>query len=215
MSWKSCCIGVMAINLVVQTGSGGAQTEQAVKEPEAKAESKEVESKIKFFQLRHAQPSAIAQLLAIRRQRETTVVQSPGGNAFAEVRDVALLPENVHVAFEDSKRMLFVRGPVEAIRAIEKLVQALDVSADKLKQQRWENARIFPVRHGDAGSTQAVLSQLGFTTQFVTLGSANLIVASDAEEEEAEQIQEVIGALDEAAEATTTTVDPTTTPRGR
>jgi type II secretory pathway component GspD/PulD (secretin) len=208
MAWKTCCLGLITISLVVHSGDAVAQTEQPVKEADTSAEAKRVERRLQVFELKHCQPSDFAQLLAIRRQRELRIVESPGG-ALTEVREIAMLPENLNVAFEDRKRLLFVRGTAKGIQAIEKLVKTLDAPPDKLGKQTWEEVHLFPVRHAEAGSIQAVLSQLGFTTHAASLGKASLIVVLQAEDEDLEQIQEVIAKLDQA-EAATTTVETTT-----
>jgi hypothetical protein len=227
MSWKLCLCGLVMTSLLGRVEFVVAQekqTEEKVVEEttatteveEAKAEPKKVPRKLKVFELKNCQPSQFVQLLTLPSQQQVVgggiTSDGRGATIVAQYRAYQALPENVNVAVNDEKRLLFVRAPAERIKEVEKLVKAFDVAGDKLKKQTFGKIHLIPLRGSTADQVHSILSELGMQTQAVQLGEASIVVVSDSGEEELEQIEEVIAQLESAeSEAKTTETEATTT----
>jgi hypothetical protein len=179
---------------------------------ETKPEAKKVPRKLMVFELKNCQPSQLVQLLTFPTQQIVHTADRQTGTVIAQYRGYQSLPENVNVAVNDEKKLLFVRAPTERMKEIEKLVKAFDVAGSKLKKQTFGKIHLIPLRGGTADQVHSVLSELGMQTQAVQLGEASIVVVSESDEEELAQIEEVIAKLDNAeSEATTTETTTTTT----
>ena len=161
--------------------------------------------KIKTFELKHANPSELAQFISYRTQATTGGLPSAGFGAAPAggFGQASMPPQAPNVAFDDERRLLIVRGTSGEISRIEKLVRALDVSAEKIEKQSFGNVHLIPLRNSEAVQIQSVLSQLGVSTNAVQLGKASVIVVHDAENDEAEQIEELIAMLDKPGKRST------------
>lgn len=203
-TWTTRTIG-LAVLTGLLAGAGGArgqdqqsnqptgQNTQAAEKTEAA--KKEEPRELRIVELEHRRPQEIIQLLNLRNtaQRNQNPAQGAGPTAtFFRGR-----PQNLAIASQENRGLLFLRGTAEDLKDAEKLVKAFDVADEKLEPQKIGDLRVIPIRHGQAAQIQQVLGQLQIPSQMLPLGKTAVIVLAPGDDDTTlKQADEVIKKLD-------------------
>lgn len=188
------------------------QATQGEEQQEDAAQAKQTKQ-LKIFQLEHITPREFSELL--RRYGEQTLTGAQAGAAGAGattpagagqgVGAVQQSPdEQVRIAVDDEKGLMFVRGPQKKIDEVGQLVEAFDVPPGELKKQQFGDTHLIPIPEEHAQRITNILRELQIQSSVWGVGKARvLIFRVDSENEESkgqmEQAQEIISRLTEDA----------------
>ena len=174
---------------------------------------------LKIFQLENITPREFSELFRRYGSQTLTGAQTgayPGSEAYASGGGATAPPapateaqgatrEQVRIAVDDEKGLLFVRGPQKKIDEVSKLIEAFDVAPGEMQKQQFGDTHLIPIPEEHAQRVAKVLRELQMSSSVWGVGKARvLIFRADSENEEAqqqmEQAQEIISRLTEDAE---------------
>lgn len=108
--------------------------------------------------------------------------------------------QQVLIATDDERGLLFVRGPQEKIDEIGQLIEAVDVPADQMKKHQFRGVHLIPIRDGDGERINDVLGQLQIQSTTLNLGEARVIALREEpgdgqSQDQLEQAEQIISKL--------------------
>ncbi len=164
-----------------------AQEAAAQAEQPAGEQKNQAPRKLEVIELQHRDPQQLTQLMGLWDQ---VAMPGYGGRVTVQRPDLQQQPhERLAIAFDNQKKMMFVRGTAEQIEKIKTLIAAIDVADEGLKPYDFANHRLIPVPSDSSGQIQSTLTQLDLAGQVIRVGNTTFI-AYKAGEEDAERRQQ-------------------------
>ena len=176
--------------------NGQARNDEAAEEQREEQETR----KLSIIELEHRSPSEIRRILALGTEA------APQRLGFRPTPD----GQDLHIATDEERRLLFVRGTEQEVQKIEELVDVYDRPADQVEKHQYNDMYLLPIDAEAAEDTRSLLAQLRYPDELISIGDVQLLVVrgddrEDAEEQvnQIERILEKLGTTAEPAEEET------------